>query len=208
MADVRGSEGGRPGDRRGGAGRVDRAQEGPQQGRGRRQGRIAGRARSRDEPSGEGDRLPVDIELSRARPDQFDALVLPGGVINPDKLRVNPEAVAFVRAFVDAGKPVGAICHGPWTLIDAGIATAKHMTAWPAEERPDECRRRMDRRERRDGHAPGDQPQAGRPAGLQRKDGRAVRKPGEQAGGVNSVSETRPTHRQAAFPFPAVFRYC
>ena len=81
-----------------------------------------------------GDTFPVDVPLDRADPDQFDALVLPGGVMNPDKLRVNPKAVAFVRAFFDAGKPVAAICHGPWTLINAGAAHGRRMTSWPSLE--------------------------------------------------------------------------
>src|SRR5581483_3249586 len=65
---------------------------------------------------------PVDVPLDRARPEDFDALLLPGGVINPDKLRIRPAAVAFVRSFFEAGKPVAAICHGPWTIIEAGVA--------------------------------------------------------------------------------------
>ena len=79
-----------------------------------------------------GDKLPVDAELSGAKPDQFDALVLPGGVTNPDELRINPEAVAFVRHFVEGGKPIAAICHGPWTLIEAGGVRGKRMTSWPS----------------------------------------------------------------------------
>src|SRR5689334_17958728 len=67
-----------------------------------------------------GQLLPVDVQLDSADPSQYDALLLPGGVMNPDKLRMNPKAVKFVKAFVDAGKPIAAICHGPWTLIEAG----------------------------------------------------------------------------------------
>jgi protease I len=62
----------------------------------------------------------------------FDALVLPGGVINPDKLRLKPEAIDFIRGFGDAGKPVAAICHGPWTLIDAELVKGRQMTSWPS----------------------------------------------------------------------------
>src|SRR5690606_29310088 len=62
----------------------------------------------------------VDVTLERANADEYDGLVLPGGVINPDKLRMDPHAVEFVRAFVESGKPIAAICHGPWTLINAG----------------------------------------------------------------------------------------
>ena len=64
--------------------------------------------------------------------EDFAALVLPGGVANPDKLRVVPEAVAFVRAIAAAGKPIAAICHGPWTLIDAGVVAGKSLTSWPS----------------------------------------------------------------------------
>jgi deglycase len=80
-----------------------------------------------------GSRLPVDMKLDSARPDDFDALLLPGGVINPDKLRVEPKAVAFVKSFFDAGKPVSAICHGSWTIIEAGCARGREMTtSWPS----------------------------------------------------------------------------
>jgi protease I len=74
----------------------------------------------------------VDIALERAEPDDFDALLLPGGVINPDKLRIQPKAVAFVKAFFDAGKPVASICHGPWTVIEAGAARGRQVTSWPS----------------------------------------------------------------------------
>lgn len=79
-----------------------------------------------------GEEVSVDLDLSAARADAFDALVLPGGVINPDKLRVNPDAVRFVKAFVDANKPIAAICHGPWTLIEAGGVRGRKMTSWPS----------------------------------------------------------------------------
>ncbi len=79
-----------------------------------------------------GDRLPTDAALGAVRAEQFAALVLPGGVANPDKLRIDPQAVSFVRAFVDAGKPIAAICHGPWTLIEAGGVKGKRMTSWPS----------------------------------------------------------------------------
>jgi protease I len=77
-------------------------------------------------------KIPVDADLSSARPDGFDALVLPGGTTNPDKLRTLPEAVAFVAHFVESGKPIAAICHGPWTLIEAGGVSGKRMTSWPS----------------------------------------------------------------------------
>jgi protease I len=77
-----------------------------------------------------GDELPVDLALDQADAEDFDALLLPGGVMNPDKLRRQPKALKFVKAFFDAGKPVAAICHGPWTLIDAGVAQGRHMTSY------------------------------------------------------------------------------
>jgi protease I len=79
-----------------------------------------------------GDKLPTDASLASVKPDQFEALMLPGGVANPDKLRLVPEAIAFVRHFVDQQKPIAAICHGPWTLIDAGGVKGKRMTSWPS----------------------------------------------------------------------------
>jgi protease I len=79
-----------------------------------------------------GDSFEIDVPLDEATPDDYDALLLPGGVANPDKLRMNPKAVSFVKAFVDAGKPIAAICHGPWTLIEAGAAKGRKMTSWPS----------------------------------------------------------------------------
>lgn len=79
-----------------------------------------------------GDSLPVDVKLDGAKAQDFDALLLPGGVINPDSLRIQPKAVAFIKAFFDAGKPVGAICHGPWTIIEAGAARGRKIAAWPS----------------------------------------------------------------------------
>lgn len=79
-----------------------------------------------------GESLPVDVPLASAKADQFDALLLPGGVMNPDKLRMTPEAVKFVKAFVDAGKPIAAICHGPWTLVEADAVRGKTLTSWPS----------------------------------------------------------------------------
>jgi protease I len=76
--------------------------------------------------------LPVDVKLNDAQPEDFDALLLPGGVINPDTLRIEPKAVAFVKAFFDDGKPVAAICHGPWTVIEAGAARGRRITSWPS----------------------------------------------------------------------------
>lgn len=77
-----------------------------------------------------GDEFPVDVNLAEADADDYDALLLPGGVMNPDKLRRDPAALRFVRAFFDAGKPVAAICHGPWTLIDAGVIRGRKVTSY------------------------------------------------------------------------------
>ena len=76
--------------------------------------------------------LAVDIPLKSAKPEEFAALLLPGGVMNPDHLRMDPQAVAFVKHFVDEGKPIAAICHGPWTLIEADAVRGKTMTSWPS----------------------------------------------------------------------------
>jgi protease I len=79
-----------------------------------------------------GEMLTVDHDLASVSADRFDALVLPGGVANPDKLRINEQAVQFVRHFVQAGKPIAVICHGPWTLIEADGVRGKRMTSWPS----------------------------------------------------------------------------
>ena len=78
------------------------------------------------------DKFHVDVPLDEAKAEDFDALLLPGGVANPDQLRINPKAVQFAKAFADSGKPIGVICHGPWTLIEAGIVKGRTMTSWPA----------------------------------------------------------------------------
>lgn len=79
-----------------------------------------------------GDEFPVDVPLDSANPGSFDALLLPGGVMNPDKLRMNSKAVQFVRHFWDAGKPIAAICHGPWLLAESGIARDRRLTSYPS----------------------------------------------------------------------------
>ena len=79
-----------------------------------------------------GQEVPVDLSLSSANANDFDSLLLPGGVMNPDHLRMNPQAVNFVKSFTDSGKPVAAICHGPWTLIEAGAVQGHTMTSWPS----------------------------------------------------------------------------
>lgn len=78
------------------------------------------------------DKFPVDVPLAQAKPDQYDGLVLPGGVHNPDVLRTLPEAVQFVKSFFDQNKPVAAICHGPWTLVEAGVVKGRRLTSWPS----------------------------------------------------------------------------
>lgn len=79
-----------------------------------------------------GQKIAVDQALSGADPKDYDALLLPGGVMNPDALRMQPAAVAFVKAFFEAGKPVAAICHGPWTIVESGVAGNYRMTSWPS----------------------------------------------------------------------------
>ena len=79
-----------------------------------------------------GESVPVDKALKDADVDDYDALVLPGGVMNPDQLRLKPEAIALVKAFDKAGKPVAAICHGPWTLINADLVKGRRVTSWPS----------------------------------------------------------------------------
>jgi protease I len=78
------------------------------------------------------DTFDVATTVEEASPDDYDALVLPGGVGNPDALRLDENAVAFVRGFFDAGKPVAAICHAPWTLVEAGVVRGKTLTSWPS----------------------------------------------------------------------------
>jgi protease I len=74
----------------------------------------------------------VEVTVAQADPARYDGLVLPGGVANPDALRTDPDVLRFVRAFFEAGKPVGAICHGPWTMIDAGVVEGRTLTSWPS----------------------------------------------------------------------------
>jgi protease I len=79
-----------------------------------------------------GESVKVDRALDGARADMYEALLLPGGVMNPDQLRMNPKAVDFVKQFFDSGKPIAVICHGPWTLIDAGVVRGVKMTSYPS----------------------------------------------------------------------------
>lgn len=79
-----------------------------------------------------GDRVKVDKPLEQARAQDYDALLLPGGVMNPDHLRMDPRAVRFVKQFFQDGKPVAAICHGPWLLVEAGVVRDRTVTSWPS----------------------------------------------------------------------------
>lgn len=78
------------------------------------------------------DNFKVDVTLDKANPADYDALLLPGGVINPDALRLEPQAIKFIRSFVESHKPIAAICHGPWTLINAHAVKGKTVTSWPS----------------------------------------------------------------------------
>ena len=79
-----------------------------------------------------GDTFGVDVPIDEAEPEDFDALLLPGGVMNPDKLRRDERVLEFVKEFFEEGKPVAAICHAPWTLIDAGVVDGRHVTSYPS----------------------------------------------------------------------------
>lgn len=81
-----------------------------------------------------GDEIPVDMTIDQASPDAFDALMLPGGVMNPDTLRMDDRAVQFTRQMFDAGKPIAAICHGPWLLVEADVVRNRSVTSWPSLE--------------------------------------------------------------------------
>ena len=79
-----------------------------------------------------GDEVPVEVPLNSADPSRHDALLLPGGVMNPDTVRMNPDAMRFAKHFFDAGKPVAAICHGPWTVVEIDAARGRTLTSWPS----------------------------------------------------------------------------
>jgi protease I len=87
------------------------------------------RATVRDDP---GRSITPNLAIADARVEEWDSLLLPGGLINPDHLRTRPEAVALVRSFADAGKPIGAICHGPWLLVEADLLRGRHANGWPS----------------------------------------------------------------------------
>jgi protease I len=82
-----------------------------------------------------GEEVPVDVTLDEASPSDYDALVLPGGVMNPDRLRMDDRAVEFVKKFVEQGKPVAAICHAPWLLVEADVVRGRRLTSWPSLRR-------------------------------------------------------------------------
>jgi protease I len=79
-----------------------------------------------------GDTFEVDEAVDQADPSRFDGLMLPGGVANPDQLRMNSSAVSFIKTMVEAGKPVAVICHGPWTLVEANVVRGRRLTSWPS----------------------------------------------------------------------------
>lgn len=79
-----------------------------------------------------GEKYAVEETIENAKPEDFDGLMLPGGVMNPDKLRMNPDAVSFVRSFFEQTKPVAAICHAPWMLVEAGVVNRRTLTSWPS----------------------------------------------------------------------------
>jgi protease I len=91
-----------------------------------------GEIKARDHDLQDAGTFPVDGLVSQASTGDYDALLLPGGTVNPDKLRMDRAAVAFVRDFVDLGKPVAAICHGPWTLVEAGVVRDRTLTSYPS----------------------------------------------------------------------------
>lgn len=91
-----------------------------------------GEIKARENDLDEAGTFSVDALVKSASADEYDALLLPGGTVNPDQLRVDKDAVSFVRDFVESGKPVAAICHGPWTLIEAGVAAGRTLTSFPS----------------------------------------------------------------------------
>lgn len=92
----------------------------------------SGEIRARDHDLEDGGSFAVDRRVQEVSVDDYDALLLPGGTVNPDKVRTDHDAVGLVRAFVESGKPVASICHGPWTLAEAGVARGRRMTSWPS----------------------------------------------------------------------------
>ncbi|WP_380176028.1 type 1 glutamine amidotransferase domain-containing protein [Kineococcus sp. DHX-1] len=93
---------------------------------------AAGEIQARDHDLEAAGTFPVDVTVDGVAVDEFDALLLPGGTVNPDKLRMEPTAVRFVRDFVQSGKPVASICHGPWNFVEADVARGRRLTSWPS----------------------------------------------------------------------------
>ncbi|MEU0465241.1 type 1 glutamine amidotransferase domain-containing protein [Amycolatopsis sp. NPDC006131] len=91
-----------------------------------------GEIQARDHDLEDAGTFPVDRVVKEVSPDDYDALLLPGGTVNPDKLRMEPAAVKFVRDFVQSRKPVASICHGPWNFVEAGVARGRRLTSWPS----------------------------------------------------------------------------
>jgi protease I len=91
-----------------------------------------GEIRARDHDLEDAGTFPVDQLVGSAAVDDYDALLLPGGTVNPDKLRMDQDAVRFVRDFVQSGKPVASICHGPWSFVEADVARGRRLTSWPS----------------------------------------------------------------------------
>jgi protease I len=136
-----------------------------------------------------GDAFTADKAVADANADDYDGIVQPGGVANPDFLRMNPDAVAFFRAFFEAKKPAGVICHGPWMLIEADVVNGRTVTSWPSLKTDLRLRRSLvGRRGARGGRGPRVEPQAGRPRCVLRQGGRGDRRrrargpAGERAG--------------------------
>jgi protease I len=93
---------------------------------------TGGEIQARDHDLEDAGTFAVDQLVGEASVDDYDALLLPGGTVNPDKLRMEPDAVQFVRAFVQSGKPVASICHGPWSFVEADVARGRRLTSWPS----------------------------------------------------------------------------
>jgi protease I len=93
---------------------------------------VTSQIKARDHDLEDAGTFPVDRQVGSASVDDYDALVLPGGTVNPDKLRMEPTAVQFVRDFVRSGKPVASICHGPWNFVEADVARGRRLTSWPS----------------------------------------------------------------------------
>jgi protease I len=91
-----------------------------------------GEIQARDHDLEDAGTFQVDRVITDASVEDYDALLLPGGTVNPDQLRINRDAVSFVREFFDSGKPIGTICHGPWTLLEAGVVNGRQITSWPS----------------------------------------------------------------------------